>query len=86
MFSRDTSPEARKVLAKRMREMTVEEKARQVWSLTNLVRQSSLAGLRGRHPGAPEDEIRRRFVALDYGREVARRMYGRDLAVDERVA
>ena len=86
MFSRDTSPEARKVLAKRMREMTVEEKARQVWSLTNLVRQSSLAGLRGRYPGAPEDEIRRRFVAMVYGRDLARRMFDRDLGTDERVA
>ena len=35
------------------------------------------AGLRSRHPGATDDEIRCRLAALLYGRAAAERIFGR---------
>lgn len=45
--------------------------------LTEGVRAMAMAGLRSRHPGASEEELRCRFAALLYGRDVAVRLFGR---------
>ena len=44
--------------------------------LTEGVRALAEAGLRDRHPGAGEAEIRCRLTALLYGRPVAERLFG----------
>lgn len=48
--------------------------------LTEGTRAMAEAGLRRRHPGASDEEIRCRFAELLYGREIAERLFGRDLA------
>jgi hypothetical protein len=40
------------------------------------VRAMAEAGLRNRHPAAPERELRCRLAALLYGRDVAVRLFG----------
>jgi hypothetical protein len=44
--------------------------------LTEGVRAMAMAGLRSRHPGAGDAELRCRLAALLYGRDVARRLFG----------
>lgn len=44
--------------------------------LTEGVRALAEAGLRQRHPGASDDEIRCRLAALLYGRPAAERLFG----------
>jgi hypothetical protein len=44
-------------------------------SLSSGVRALSEAGLRDRHPGAGDEEIRCRLTALLYGRAVAERLF-----------
>jgi hypothetical protein len=41
-----------------------------------MVRALAEAGIRQRHPGASEGEVRQRVVARLYGRETARRLFG----------
>ena len=45
--------------------------------LSQGVRTLAEAGLRHRHPGAGEEEIRCRLAALLYGRPAAERLFGR---------
>lgn len=44
--------------------------------LSQGVRTMAEAGLRSRHPGASEDELRCRLAALLYGRDIALRLFG----------
>jgi hypothetical protein len=41
-----------------------------------MTRELAVAGIRQRHPGASDDEIRVRLVVRLYGRDVARRLFG----------
>jgi len=76
LFGRDTSPEARAVLIRLLREMPPKRKLRQACALTDLVRELARSGLRTRHPNAPPEELRWRFAALTLGAELARKVYG----------
>lgn len=75
---RDTSPEAEAFLIRRLREMTPEQKLRQICSLTRMARELARAGIRLRHPAAAEDEVRLRLAALTLGPELVRNVYGWD--------
>lgn len=45
-------------------------------SLTRMVRDLALAGIRAAHPHATEQELRVRLTARLYGRPVAQRLFG----------
>jgi hypothetical protein len=53
------------------------ERLEQANALTRAVRELAVAGLRTRHPDATPEEIRLRLTVRLYGREVARRLFGR---------
>ena len=79
LFSRDTSPEAERVLVGLLRRMPPARRLAMVFELNELARTMSLSGLRERNPGASDDEIEARYAELVLGRELA----GRVLAARE---
>ena len=72
----DTTPEAEAVLVGLLREMPPPRKIEMVCELNGMVRRLAMAGLRERHPGADEAEIRRRLADLLLGKELAAEVYG----------
>jgi len=74
-MERDTTPEVLTRYRERLAAMTPAEKAEIVAGLTQGVRTLAEAGLRQRHPGAGDAELRCRLAALLYGREVAERLF-----------
>jgi hypothetical protein len=52
------------------------ERLRRGVSLSRTVRRLALAGLRIRHPGAEERELRARLAIVLYGRTIAQRLFG----------
>lgn len=75
-MSGDTTPEGMRRYAERLRALGPAERLAIAAGLTQGVRSLAETGLRLRHPGASEDEIRRRLAALLYGRSTAERLYG----------
>ncbi len=75
-FCRDTDPAAEAVQLEIYRRMTPEQKIHLVCQAIEDSRALSLAGLRFRHPEAPEEEIQRRLKGLLLGEELAERVYG----------
>jgi len=51
-------------------------KMKMLAQLNTAARTLALAGLRSRHPGAAEPELRRRLADLLLGEELARAVYG----------
>jgi hypothetical protein len=45
-------------------------------SMSRMIRELALVGLRSRHPGAMEDEIRRRLASLVLPRDLAKEVCG----------
>jgi len=74
--SEDTSPEADRLSFDLYRRMSAAEKLGLVAALCRQGDQLALAGLRLRHPGASEAELRHRLAALRLGPELACRVYG----------
>ncbi len=74
--SRDTSPEAERVLIGLLRRVPAWRRLQLADQMSATVRQLSLAGLRTRHPAASEAELRRRFADLHLGPELAAKVYG----------
>jgi hypothetical protein len=74
--SPDTSPEAERVLIKRLRQAPAWRRLQLADRMSATVRGLCLAGLRTRHPQANEAEIRRRFADLHLGPELAARAFG----------
>ena len=75
LFS-DTSPEAEAVLIQLLREMPPWRRLEMVNQLNATVRTLALSGLKSRHPGASEAELRRRLADLLLGTELAKEAYG----------
>ena len=73
---RDTDPRAAAAYYRLIGTMPPIERLAQVARLSLGVRALAWAGLRRRHPKAGEEELRWRFVALCYGRELAERAFG----------
>ena len=73
---RDTTPEAHRVHIELMRRAPAWRKIELAVELYESLKLVALAGLRTRHPGAPELEIRRRLADVLLGAELAERAYG----------
>lgn len=76
--SRDTSPEAEAVQIELLRRMTPAQKFELVLRLNRQARALQLAGIRRRHPGADEHELRMRLASLWLDRETMVKVYGWD--------
>jgi hypothetical protein len=75
-MNQDTSPEVEAILFAYWREAPAREKWQRMVELNHSARLLALAGLRRRHPGASEAELRRRLADLILGPELAERAYG----------
>jgi hypothetical protein len=75
-LSRDTDPRAEAVQIEIYRRMPAWRKVELVSDAIETSRILALAGLRGRFPEAGEEEIRRRFMDLTLGPELAAKVYG----------
>lgn len=60
-----------------LRARTPEERLEQAVSLSKMVRELAIAGIRSRHPLATDEEVRVRLAVRLYGRENAGRLFGR---------
>ena len=74
--SPDTDPEAEAVQLEIYRRMPAWRKIQLVFEANEMSRALALAGIRSRHPQAGPEEIRRRFLGLSLGEELATRVYG----------
>lgn len=72
----DTHPEIEAVMYERLRAMSIPRRLELVDGLNQTVRGIAMQGLRQRHPGASEKELRWRFVSLLYGEEMAKGAFG----------
>jgi len=59
-----------------LRAMTPRQKLATTVSLCDAIRTAAVAGLRQRHPRAPEQELRVRLTVRVYGRAAAERVFG----------
>ncbi len=75
-LSRDTDPAAEAVQLAIYREMPAWRKFQLVDDAIRTSRSVAMAGLRKRHPEASSAELRRRFMDLWLGEELAARVYG----------
>jgi hypothetical protein len=76
--ARDLPVEVERVVVQGWRAMSAAEKVRQVRALTDTSRRFSLAGIRRRHPGASEREVRLRLASFWLDRETMIRLFGWD--------
>lgn len=74
--SRDTSPEAERVLFDLLRRATPARKFSLIVDTGRAMQELALCGLRTRHPHDTPARLRRRFADLWLGPELARRAYG----------
>ncbi|MHB1845876.1 MAG: hypothetical protein ACYCWW_13705 [Deltaproteobacteria bacterium] len=72
----DTSPESQRKYYALLRAAGVAGRSRALWSACSGLRGTVLAGIRHRHPGISEDELRGRLAVRLYGRAVAERLFG----------
>lgn len=76
MSMADTSPQADARYHELLRRMPPEKRLEAAMRLSQAVRELALAGIRARHPGADERELRVRLAVRLYGRDCARRLFG----------
>jgi hypothetical protein len=72
----DTRPEAERVLIELLRQAPVTRKLEMLGQMNAAARQLALQGLRARHPGATEAQLRRYLADLLLGPELAACAYG----------
>jgi hypothetical protein len=72
----DTDPEAERVQLEIYRRMPPWQKIQRVVDANDTSRALVLAGIRSRHPDASAEEIRRRFLGIWLGEELATEVYG----------
>lgn len=75
LFS-DTGPEAEQVLVELLRCASVARKLEMLGQMNAATRELALQGLRARHPGATEAQLRRYLADLLLGSKLAARAYG----------
>ena len=75
-MTQDTSPAAIKRYHELLRAQKPYERLAQAVALTQMVRELAEAGIRQRHPGVSDAEVRVRLTVRLYGRETARRLFG----------
>jgi hypothetical protein len=74
--SPDTSPEAERVLIELLRQAPAWRRLQLADHMSSTARSLTMAGLRARHPGASDVELRRRFADIHLGPELASKIYG----------
>jgi hypothetical protein len=72
----DTEPQAERILIELLRQAPAARKLEMLGQMNAAARQLALQGLRARHPGASEAELRRYLADLLLGPELATRAYG----------
>src|ERR1019366_6022181 len=72
----DTTPAAAPRYHELLRSQSPASRLAQAAALTRAVRQLAEAGIRQRHPGASDAEVRIRLAVRIYGRDVATRLFG----------
>ena len=75
-MTRDTNGVASARYHELLRSRVPHERLAQAMSLTRMVRDLAVAGIRRRHPDASDAEVRVRLAVRLYGREAAQRMFG----------
>ena len=75
MRAYDTSQEAHELQLRGYRRMTVAQKAELVADLSEAVRELARLGIRRRHPGYADDEVKRALALILYGRETQRTLW-----------
>lgn len=75
-LSRDTDPKSEAVQLEILRRMPSWKKFQLIGDAIETSRQVAMAGLRQRYPDAGAEELRRRFMDLWLGEELAARVYG----------
>lgn len=75
VLTSDSSAGAERLQVRLWRGMSPLDKARTVSALTRAAQELSLAGIRQRHPGAPERECLLRLAALKLGSDLTQRAY-----------
>lgn len=76
--SNDIDPAIERLIVDRWRSMSAAEKVQQVRELTNTARRFSLAGIRRRHPGASERELRLQLASFWLDRDTMVRLFDWD--------
>ena len=76
ILSEDTHPEVEARILAAWRKMRPHEKLDRVCQMRETVVSFAMAGLRARHPGESETQLRRRLAALLVGEDLAARAYG----------
>ena len=78
MRPHDTRQEAHEFQIRGYRRMDITQKAELVAELSEAVREVAREGIRQRHPGDGDDDVKRALVVLLYGRETERRLWPDD--------
>jgi len=73
----DTHPKMEALQIRLLREAAPWRKMEMLAGLNASAKALALSGLRQRHPGATESELRRRLAGLLLGEELARKVYGK---------
>lgn len=76
-FVQDTSPAALRRYYQLLARMSPADRIRIVASLSEAVRQLTMAGIKAAHPEASDATLRYLFVERTYGRESAQRRFGK---------
>ena len=72
----DTSAEAQRVQTEALRRLTMEERARMTFELSDNLRAVTEAGIRHRHPEYSDEQVRLALIRLMLGEELFQRWYG----------
>lgn len=75
-MSRDTSPEAEKVLIVLLRATPSWRRLHGIASLNAAIRNLHMSGMHQRHPHASVDQLKRRYADEVLGEELAAKVYG----------
>ena len=75
-YPTDTDPQTTHLLVELNRSTPAWRKLELVAQMNETVRLLSLTGLRKRHPGASQEELKRRLADLVLGPDLAERVYG----------
>ena len=81
-LSRDTHPEAEKVLIEGYRRMTPAQKLQCLQEMVERAEGLQTAAIRRRHPDATDREVRLRLAVLWHGPELVRKAFGWDADVE----
>lgn len=72
----DTHPQMERLQINLLRQAPPWRKAHMMGQMYQTIKQLALVGLRQRHPGASDEELRRRLADILLGSDLAARVYG----------